>query len=142
MRSKETKLDRVIVARIHPNEDLIDEITKIARLHEIKGGLINVIGAFKKVTLGYFDLRSKDYEFKTLEEDVELWSAMGNLSRKDGEPIIHLHVMVGKKDYSILGGHLGQPSIISVTGEVYIYEVNQEIQRAQDPQFGLSLLDL
>ena len=67
---------------------------------------------------------------------------MGNIAHINTGPIIHLHVSVGREDYSIIGGHLSQPSIISVTGEVYIYEIDEKLKRAVDPQFGLSLLDL
>lgn len=142
MKSIETKIGRVFVARIMPDEDLIDAIKEIVKKHNIKAGLINVIGALKKFTVGYFDLNTKEYEFKTFEEDVELISSMGNISYKDGEPIIHMHISVGKDDYGIIGGHLSQPSIISITGEVYIYEIAQKLNRVNDPQFNLSLLEL
>ena len=142
MKSIETKIGRVIVARLMPDEDLIDAIKEIVRKYNIKAGLINVIGALKKVTIGFFDLKTKEYNFKTFEEDVELISCMGNIAYKDEEPIIHLHVSVGKDDFSIIGGHLSQPSIISVTGEVYVYEIGQKLNRSTDPQFNLSLLEL
>ena len=125
-----------------PDEDLIDAIKEIVKKHNIKAGLINVIGALKKFTVGYFDLNTKEYKFKTFEEDVELISSMGNISYKDGEPIIHMHISVGKDDYGIIGGHLSQPSIISITGEVYIYEIAQKLNRVNDPQFNLSLLEI
>ena len=142
MKSIETKVGRVFVAKLMPDEDLIDAIKELVKKHNIKAGLINVIGALKKFTIGYFDLNTKEYKFKTFEEDVELISSMGNISYKDGEPIIHMHISVGKDDYSIIGGHLSQPSIISVTGEVYIYEIAQKLNRVNDPQFNLSLIEL
>lgn len=142
MKSIETTIGRVIVGRIMPDEDIIDSITDIVKEYKIKAGLINVIGALKKITLGYFDLTTKEYNLKTLEEDVELVGCMGNISWKDGEPIVHLHIALGRKDYSLIGGHLSKPSIISVTAEVYIYETASEINRAEDSITGLSLLDL
>ncbi len=142
MKSIETKIGRVIVGKILPGEDLINAVTEIIKKHEIKSGLINIIGALKQFTIGYFNLHTKQYNFKTFNEDVELISCMGNVAYKDGEPMIHLHVTIGKDDFSILAGHLSQPSIISVTGEVYIYEIAQKLNRVNDPQFDLSLIDL
>ena len=142
MKSTETAVGRVIVAKIEPNEDLFDAIKELIKKHKIKSGLINVIGALKQFTIGYFDIEKKKYNFKTFDEDIELISCMGNIAFKDNEPIIHLHVSVGKDDYSIIGGHLSQPSVVSITAEVYIYEITQTITRANDPQFDLSLLDL
>ena len=142
MKSIETNIGRVIVARVMPDEDLIDTIKDLVINYDIKGGLINVIGAFKKFTIGYFDLNTKEYNFKTFEENVELLSCMGNISYKDGEPIIHIHISVGKGDYNLIGGHLSQPSIISVTAEVFIYEINQKLNRVNESTFNLSLLEL
>ena len=142
MKSIERHVGRVIVGRLYPDEDLIDGITEMVIKHEINAGLVNVIGALKKVTLGFFNLETGEYNFKTFEEDVELISCMGNIAYGNTGPIIHLHVTAGREDYSIIAGHLSQPSIISVTGEVYIYEIDQKLKREVDPQFGLSLLDL
>ncbi len=142
MKSIETTIGRVIVGKLEPGDDIIDSISELVKNYNIKSGLVNVIGALGKSTIGFFDLESKEYNFKTFEEDVELISTMGNVSHKDGQPIIHLHVLLGRGDYSTFGGHLSQPSIVSVTGEVYIYETETKLNRAIDPQFGLSLLDI
>ncbi|MFX1302477.1 MAG: PPC domain-containing DNA-binding protein [Promethearchaeota archaeon] len=142
MKSIETKVKRVIVGKIEPDEDLINSIIKMVKDSDIKSGFINCIGALKKITIGYFDVESKEYLTSTIEEYVELVSCMGNISFKEGKPIIHLHVSIGTRDYNIIGGHLMQPSIISITGEVYILEIDKKIKRVIDPQFGLSLLAL
>ncbi|MFX1442909.1 MAG: PPC domain-containing DNA-binding protein [Promethearchaeota archaeon] len=142
MKSKVTTVGRVIVAKIEPNEDLFDAIKELIKKHNIKSGLLNVIGALKQFTIGYFNVDKKEYNFNTFEEDIELISCMGNIAFKDNEPIIHLHVSVGKDDYSIIGGHLNPPSIVSITAEVYIYEITDTITRANDARFDLSLLDL
>ena len=143
MNSIETRIGRVFVGKILPNEDIIDAITEMVVKYDITSGLINIIGALNKVTIGFFDLEKKDYNFQTFNEHMELISCMGNIAHKDtGSPIVHLHVSVGREDFSIIGGHLSQPSIISVTGEVYIYEINQKLKRSEDSQFGLSLLNL
>ena len=142
MKSTETKTKRIIVGKIEPNEDLIDSIITLVKKSDIKAGLINCIGALKKFTIGFYDINSKNYKMKTFEENVELISCIGNISYREDEPIIHLHVTLGRSDYSVIGGHLSQPSIISVTGEVKILEFEQGLYRTNDPQFDLSLLDM
>jgi len=142
MRSIESKIKRAIVGKVEPDEDLIDSIIKMIKDHNINSGLINCIGALKRFTLGYFDLESKEYLRKEYDMFVELVSCMGNISFKDGEPIVHLHVSIGTKEYTIFGGHLFQPSIVSITGEVYIFEIDEKLNRAEDSQFGLTLLDI
>ncbi|MBD3256290.1 MAG: DUF296 domain-containing protein [Candidatus Lokiarchaeota archaeon] len=142
MKSIEAKRGRVIVGKVLPDEDLIDSINAMVKKHQVKSALFNVIGAFKKVTIGYYDISSKEYNFQTFEEDLELISCIGNIAYKDNKPIIHAHITVGRSDYTIIGGHLSQPSIISVTGEVFIYEIDKIVLRAKDPKFDLNLLDL
>jgi len=67
---------------------------------------------------------------------------MGTISYKNGETIIHIHISVGRSDYSVIGGHLGKPSKVSITAEVSIYEIDQKLNRGIDSQTGLSLLNL
>ncbi|MFX0081638.1 MAG: PPC domain-containing DNA-binding protein [Candidatus Hodarchaeota archaeon] len=142
MKSIESKIKRVIIGKIEPDEDLIESIIQMIKLHDIKSGLVNCIGALKKYTIGYFDVDSKKYLQKTFDEYIELVSCMGNISFKDGEPVVHLHISIGTKDYNIFGGHLFQPSIISITGEVYIFEIDKKLNRVNDPQLNLSLLNI
>ena len=135
-------IKRVIIGKIEPNEDLISSIIDLVKKYDIISGIINCIGALKKFTIGFFDINSKNYKMETFDEYVELISCIGNVSYKDNEPLIHLHVTLGRNDYSVIGGHLSQPSIISVTGEVKIFEIDQKLKRINDPQFNLSLLDI
>ena len=142
MKSIDAKVSRVIVGKVEPDEDLIDAITKLVKTYNIKAGLLNCIGAFKKFTIGYFDLDKKEYKLETFDENVELVSCLGNIAYKNGKPIIHAHVSVGRPDFSIIGGHLSQPSIISITAEIYILEIDKKLNRSLDPQFNLFLLNI
>ncbi len=142
MKSIETRSERIIIGKVEPDEDLMDSIIKMVKKHNIKSGFINCIGALKKFTLGYFEIDTKNYKMETYIENVELITCMGNLTYKDDEPIIHLHVSLGRRDYSVIGGHLSKPSIVSVTGEVAIFETDKKLDRANDPQFDLSLLNI
>ena len=142
MKDLKTNIKRIIVVKLEPNDDLLDSLLKLVKDYEIESGFINAIGALKQFTLGYYNLDSNEYEMKTFNENVELVSCIGSISYKNGEPIIHLHISVGRSDYSVIGGHLGKPSKVSITAEVSIYEIDQKINRAIDSQTGLSLLNL
>ena len=142
MRSIETKINRIIVGKVEPDEDLIDAILEMVQQHNIHSGLINCIGALKKFAIGYFNIDTKTYETKKFEEYIELVSCIGNIAFIDGEPVIHLHITIGNKEYSLMGGHLIQPAIVSITGEVYILEIDQKLYRKSDSKFNLSLLNL
>ncbi|MHA1726094.1 MAG: PPC domain-containing DNA-binding protein [Promethearchaeota archaeon] len=142
MKSIETTVGRAIVGRIMPGEDVLDAITEMVKKHKIKAGFISVIGALNITTIGFFDLDQKQYRFKTFHENIELTSCLGNISYKNGEPVIHLHVSIGMEDHGMKGGHLSRPSRVSVTAEVYIFEINQIITRTHDLEQDAYLLDL
>ncbi|NHJ24443.1 MAG: DNA-binding protein [Candidatus Lokiarchaeota archaeon] len=142
MKSVSTNLKRVIITKIEPGEDLIESLSHLIEEYKIGSGLINCIGALREFTLGFFNLEKKTYDFKTFKENVELISCIGNISYKDDKPIIHLHVNVGRSDYSVIGGHLSQPCIISVTAEVYLFETDMKVERLNDVRFNLSLLNI
>ena len=142
MRSIEAKIKRIIVGKVDPDEDLIEAIITMVQHHNIQSGLINCIGALKKFTIGYFNIDTKTYERKTFDDYIELVSCMGNIAFKEGEPIIHLHISIGNREFSVMGGHLFQPAIVSITGEVYIIEIEEKLYRETDLKLNLSLLNL
>ena len=59
-----------------------------------------------QVEIGYFNTRNKEYEKEKLKGDLELLSLMGNLTRPEGSPVSHLHVVLSGPDHRAIGGHL------------------------------------
>lgn len=148
MKSKETKSQnkRVIIARLYEDEDIIESLVDLVKQYKIKGGLINGIGAIKFATLRFYNQETKEYENKEFNEDLEVTSLMGNISwlknSKESDPIIHVHVNLGKEDCSVIGGHLSSKTLVGPTLEVYIFETDDVIHRALDEKLNLTLLDL
>lgn len=103
---------------------------------------MTAIGAFERVTLGFFDMQKKDYKRIPINEQVELMSLVGNIARDDkGEPKVHAHVVVGKSDGTAYGGHL-LDAYVQPTLEVVIVEAERHLCRTTRPELGLALLDL
>ena len=119
------------------NQTLLD----FAQSNQIHAAQLSAIGAFSRVTLGYFDPASKDYKQIPIEEQVEVVSLIGNLTRKNGEPKLHAHVVVGKSDGIAYGGHLLTAKVWP-TLEVVLIESPQYLQRRVDEETGLPLIDL
>jgi uncharacterized protein len=92
------------------------------------------------VRLGWFSWESKRYEPSvTLDEQVELLSLIGDVAQKDGEPVVHAHAVVGKKDGTAHGGHLLK-AYIRPTCEVVLTESPVHLQKFVDPASGLVLI--
>jgi len=76
-------------------------LADFARTHKLGASHFTAIGAFRDVTLGYFDWESKRYNKIPVNEQDEVLSLIGDVEIKDGEPKVHAHVVVGRPDGSI-----------------------------------------
>ena len=142
MQVKVTNVGRVFTARLERGERLLDAIVHIAKDFEIRGGFVNAIGALHPAEIKYFREDLQDYESLLIDEMVELLSASGSISILEGDPMVHLHVVVGRADGTTLGGHCGAQSTIHITGEVYIYETQDPIYRSKGIDSPVNLLNL
>ena len=123
-------------------EEVVAGLLQFARDHKLTGAHLTAIGAFERVTLGFFDIARKDYKKIAIHEQVELMSLVGNIAQNDKEdPKLHAHVVVGKSDGSAHGGHL-LDAYVRPTLEVVVVEASQHLRRRIRGEFGLALLDL
>jgi predicted DNA-binding protein with PD1-like motif len=103
---------------------------------------LTAIGAFERVTLGFFEVASKEYKRIPVDEQVELLSLVGNIAQDDrGTPKVHAHVVVGKSDGTAHGGHLLEAHV-RPTLEVIVVESAKHLCRKTHPDLGVALLDL
>ncbi|MFP4497625.1 MAG: PPC domain-containing DNA-binding protein [Vulcanimicrobiota bacterium] len=129
------------IVRLYKGEEIGASLKEFARKYGITAGFINGIGAVDDVILGYFHMGKKIYIEEHLEEDFELLSLMGNFALIDDEPFAHLHIMLGRDNYQVIGGHMVQARV-SVTCEIYIQAADTIIKRVLDEGSGLKLMDL
>src|SRR5687768_10873059 len=123
-------------------EEVVAGLLQFAQAQKLTGAHLTAIGAFERVTLGFFDVAKKDYKKIAIQEQVELMSLVGNIAQNDkGDPKLHAHVVVGKSDGSAHGGHL-LDAYVRPTLEVVVVEASQHLRRTMRGEFGLALLDL
>ena len=70
----------------------------------------------------------------------EITSLIGNVTRKDGEVYLHIHINFGDEEGLIKGGHLVR-SIISATSEIVVRRINGKVGRKLSNEIGLNLLE-
>lgn len=63
---------------------------------------------------------------------------LGNITTKNGEIYLHLHMNTSGADYNTIGGHLISATI-SLTGEIFITQIDTAIERFHDKNTGLNL---
>ena len=105
----------------------------------ISSGFFSGIGAASNCEIGYYDLETKEYSYRTIEESCEITALTGNIARIDGEPVIHPHITLARPDFSVVGGHLVEGTI-SVTGEIWIHGASLNVTRRPGDFPGLKLI--
>ncbi len=125
----ESKVKNIHIVRFPEGKDLVKEIKRYCEKKGIKSGMVSVIGALKRATLGYFDPHAGKYLKKDIDMQCELLSAMGNISVLNEEPFIHVHAVLGSRDFDTIGGHLISGEIF--VAEAIIVEFEGEIKRVK-----------
>ena len=127
------------VLRLNRGEEIIASITDLCRKENIKAASISGIGATQSVEAGFYSLKKKKYCGYCFNQNMEILSLLGNISSKDGEPYLHLHIVVSNDEGEALGGPLTK-AVISVTAEIFIDIIDVEINREPDPLTGINLI--
>src|ERR1700745_4070185 len=108
MRSKLLNADPPITyaVALDTGDEVIGELGKFVRDQEVEAASLTAIGAFNRAVLGYFQWEIKQYKKIAVDEQVEVFSLLGDVAVGDQGPTLHLHAVLGKSDGSVVGGHL------------------------------------
>jgi uncharacterized protein len=121
-------------------DELAGGLLQFAKDQKLSAASFKAVGALSAVRLGWFSWETKRYEPSvTLDEQVELLSLIGDVALKGGEPVVHAHAVIGKKDGTRHGGHLFKARI-RPTCEVVLTESPASLQKLIDPESGIALI--
>lgn len=90
---------------------IIASLEDFVRCENIGAAEITGIGATNDVTLAFYNPTTKVFDMKTFKEQMEIANATGNVAYKKDELYVHLHVTLGREDYSSYAGHLVEATI-------------------------------
>ncbi|WKV10053.1 DNA-binding protein [Thermoanaerobacterium sp. CMT5567-10] len=133
---------RRFMGRFKYDNDLLQEITNFIINENIRSGEIRIIGAIKKARFGYFNQSTKEYKFIEKNEHMEILSAIGNISLKNGKPFPHVHITLADKDGNVFGGHLMEGTKIFAAEFVIVDYGENNLERVDDEFTGLQLWNL
>jgi predicted DNA-binding protein with PD1-like motif len=128
----------MISLRLDKGEDILSSLAKVCEEAKVRSALVSGIGACRLAEVSHYDTAEKRYHGKTYEGMLEVLSLSGNITSDDGKPLPHLHIILGLKDFSAVGGHLGR-SEVDPTCEIKILMCGTPIIRKKDEGTGLKL---
>lgn len=134
------KVDGTYIVSLNDKTSVLEDLTDFVTSQKITAGSITGIGAVNEATLRFFDPKTKNYVDKKFEEQMEVSNFTGNISIVSDKPMLHLHVTLGRSDYTALAGHLLDAKIRGA-GELYIYPVDSKIIKIKNENVGLNFYD-
>ena|SRR5579863_3290515 len=116
-----------------------DAILQIAQREKIASAAVTAIGGVNNLDLSYFNHETKKYEEHEFHEFMEVTGLIGNITQKDGKPFLHAHGTFGKKDLTVVGGHLMSATVFPLL-EVSVLESENVVARRFDDDTGLNVM--
>jgi len=141
MEFAESKLGKLVFARLDEDEDLLDAVTKVAEKARVSAGVFFLIGNLKKAKMGFF--RERKYETIEMNQPLEIVSCLGNISVREDKVFAHAHIAVSDDKGRVFGGHVMPECIIAATGELVLTEaVGIKLLRKFEERINLYLWSL
>lgn len=129
------------VLSIDNHQEIMAALAEFCKKMKIKAGDITGIGAISEATFRFLDPATKQYVDKVFEEQMEITNLTGNISSKDGEVYLHVHLTCSRRDYTCVGGHLLKARINGAC-ELLVTDFGlTSVGRRFDPETGLNLYD-
>lgn len=129
------------VLSIDNHQEIMAALAAFCREKKIIAGDITGIGAISEATFRFLDPATKQYVDKTFEEQMEITSVTGNISQKDGDVYLHVHLTCSRRDYTCVGGHLLKARVNGAC-ELLVTDFGPvSLGRKFDPETGLNLYD-
>lgn len=135
---------RVVVARFEDKEDVLSNLTGIAKKENIKAAVVYLVGGMRegKIVVGpEKDVMPPVPMWRELGESHEILG-VGTIFYQGDEPKVHLHGAFGKRD-NVRVGCLREKAETFLVLEAVIVEIEGvNAVRELDPVSGLTLLKL
>ena len=129
------------VLRLESGDDILQSVRQFAATKRLGASLLEGIGSLSKVKLGHYDFKTKQYRYETFEDDLEILNLSGNIASMNRQPLPHVHVTLGRRDFSVIGGHLDEGSSANML-EIGIWKLPGKLLKAKDERIGLNVLQL
>jgi hypothetical protein len=108
---------------LEPGDEVMEGLSSFAVRESIDVASFTAIGGLEAASLGFYNVQTKGFDDVKLDpEQVEVLSLMGEITFDEGNPWVHAHVVVGRRNGTTSGGHLlrgiVQPILIVTLNEL------------------------
>jgi len=118
---------------------VIETLQRFASEHVTTSAFFYGLGAFRDATIAWWNPQTLRYEDIAMNEQVEVLSITGNLTRVSDGFKVHAHTVLGRRDGAAIGGHLKR-GVVHPTLELFVTITDEAIHRERDAATGLDLI--
>jgi len=137
---KDTLEEKVYVVVFLKGDEVLSGLTDFALKYKVGDAHFTGIGALSGATTAWLDIAKKMYRPTHTNEQVEVLSLIGDVASYQGKPIVHMHVVLGRKDGTTVGGHVWELNV-NPTVEVFVTVNTTPLAKRPDEASGIKLID-
>lgn len=135
----EIKPGKTFIGKLKFGGDLLGELTSVCEENYIRLGRVEALGAVKKARVGFYDQQAREYNFLEIDKPLEITKLIGNISLRDGKPMVHAHITLSDSQGNAYGGHLAPGTIVFACEFIMNSYDGPDHIRDYDEQTGLPL---
>jgi predicted DNA-binding protein with PD1-like motif len=131
---------RTYIVIFQTGDEIASGLQHFAEENGLSGSSFKAVGALSSAKVGWFNWATKKYETAAeFDEQIEVLSLVGDVALQDDKPVVHAHLIIGRRDGTAHGGHLLEARV-RPTLEVVLTESSQSFRKTKDPESGLALI--
>ncbi|GBC63148.1 DUF296 domain-containing protein [Desulfonema ishimotonii] len=127
---------RCFLGQLPKQADLITSLERLCADAGIRTAAFSVMGSVTSYTIGTYDPQQQVYVTFTETSPREIVSCRGNISLRNGNPVVSAHIILADQQGHVTAGHLFSETRV-FAGEIEIRERTRfPVKSADDPDAG------
>ena len=119
--------------------DLLKGLQDYVRTKGINLAWLSGVGAVSHANIRYYDQPEQKWIDLELDRRLEVAGMWGNVSLLNGEPIVHVHIVLADEEGRCYGGHLADGTIVFNLEIMLTTLSGPNVIRRMDAQTGLTI---
>lgn len=119
--------------------DLLKELQSYVVSKNINLAWLSGVGAVSEAVIRYYDQPEQKWTDLRFDKRMEVAGMWGNVSLLNGEPIVHVHIVLADEQGHCHGGHLADGTVVFNLEILLTTLSGPLVVRKMDAQTGLTL---
>ena len=132
------KFNDTYIIRFDRGEEVLESLKSLCARENIQLAQVDALGAVDHAVVSVYDVPTKTFFRKELDGPMEIAGLTGSVTRKDGEPYLHLHGSLCDRELKAWGGHINALRV-AATCEMILRVIPGQVGRKLDEDIGLNL---